>query len=189
MLTAAYVRVSSKSQDLRMQRDAIGRAAKLRGHRIERWYCDKTSGVGERPELGRLREDVRGGRVGRVYVYRLDRLSRSGILEVFNIVHELRHHGCKLETVGDGFSLEGPAADVVIAVWAWVAEMERAVIRERSAAARKAIEAAGGHWGRPRRTDDATRRRIRAMAKTRSVRAIAIALKVPKSTVQRVLDG
>jgi DNA invertase Pin-like site-specific DNA recombinase len=121
-------------------------------------------------------------------VYRLDRLSRSGILEVFNIVSELRQHGCKLETVGDGFSLEGPAADVVIAVWAWVAEMERATIRERTAAARKAIEAKGGHWGRPRRTDETTRKRIRTMSKTHTVRAIAISLKVPKSTVQRVLD-
>lgn len=189
MLTAAYVRVSSKSQDLRMQRDAIARAAKLRGHRIDRWYSEKTSGIGERPELRRLRDDVRGGRVGRVYVYRLDRLSRSGILEVFNIVHEFRHAGCKLETVGDGFSLEGPAADVVIAVWAWVAEYEREFIRERTRAARVALEARGGRWGRPRRTDETLRRRIRTMAKTHSVRAIAVALKVPKSTVSRVLSA
>jgi DNA invertase Pin-like site-specific DNA recombinase len=188
MRTVAYVRVSSKSQTLRMQRDAITRTAKQRGHAIVEWYSDKTSGVGLRPELDRLRNDVRGGRVGRVYVYRLDRLSRSGILEVFNLVNEFRHAGCKLETVGDGFSLEGPASDVVIAVWAWVAEMERATIRERMATARKAVEAAGGRWGRPRKTDEATRKRIRALAKTRSVRSIAIALKVPKSTVQRVLD-
>ena len=170
-----------------MQRDDITRAAKLRGHRIQQWYCDRASGVGERPELVRLRDDVRRGEVGRVYVYRLDRLSRSGILEIFNIVHELRSHGCRLETVGDGFTLEGPAADIVLAVWAWVAEVERATIRERMSTARRAVEANGGHWGRPSRTDRFTRDKIHQLSQKKSIREISLALKIPKSTVQRVL--
>lgn len=188
-MVVAYIRVSSKSQDLRMQRDAITRAANLRGHPVQRWYAEKTSGVGARPELSRLREDARGGRVSLIYVYRLDRLCRGGILEVFNLVHEFRAHGCKLETIGDGFSLDGPAGDVILAVFAWVAEMERNTIRERTAVARAAVEAAGGHWGRPKKTDEHTRERIRKMAETKTVRQIAVALKIPKSTVGEVLTS
>jgi DNA invertase Pin-like site-specific DNA recombinase len=189
-MVVAYIRVSSKSQDLAMQRDAIGRVARARGDRIKTWYAEKTTGVNERPELTRLREDIRGGRVTKVYVYRLDRLSRGGILEVLNLVHEFRDHGCKLETIADGFSLEGPASDVILAVFAWVAEMERAAIRERMSAARIRVEKAGGRWGRPRKVGPGDVKRMKELQKQdRSVRSIAMALKIPRSTVSEYLSG
>jgi DNA invertase Pin-like site-specific DNA recombinase len=189
-MIAAYIRVSSKSQDLGMQRDAITRAAKARGERVRVWYAEKTTGVNERPELTRLREDVRAGKVDKLYVYRLDRLSRGGILEVLNLVHEFRDHGTSLETIGDGFTMTGPAADVILAVFAWVAEMERAAIRERMAAARVRVEKAGGRWGRPRNVGAADVLKMKALKKKgRTVRSIAMALKIPRSTVSDYLSG
>lgn len=188
-MIAAYLRVSSKSQDLRMQREAITRASNARGERITDWFCDKTPGVGERPELNRLRKLVRGGGVDAVWVYRLDRLSRV-MLEMLNLVHEFRHVGCRLETVSDGFPLEGPGSDIVLAVLAWVAEYERGIIRERMKAARVAHEAAGGHWGRPARLRDGRRiEEVRELKrKGRTVREIAQALKLPRSTVSDILS-
>jgi DNA invertase Pin-like site-specific DNA recombinase len=126
-----------------------------------------------------------------VYVYRLDRLSRGGIRETLSIVEELRANGCKIETVADGFSLEGPVADVVLAVLAWAAQMERSAIGERIASARQRVEAAGGSWGRPRRILDAqVIRNIKTRHRSfgQSIREIAIALKIPKSTVGSVLS-
>jgi DNA invertase Pin-like site-specific DNA recombinase len=173
-----------------MQRIAIKRACKARGIKIDRWYEEKASSVNERPELRRLRKHARAGEISKLYVFRLDRLSRGGILEVLNIVHELRDHGCGLETVSDGFSFDGPATDVILAVFAWVAEMERAAIRERLAHARIELEAAGGHWGRPRKVDDPTARKIRKLAyEGRTVRSIAMALKIPRSTVAPYASG
>jgi hypothetical protein len=50
------------------------------------------------------------------------------------------------------------------------------------------VEAEGGRWGRPRRFDEAGLAKVKALkAEGRSVRDIAIALKVPKSTVARAL--
>ena len=188
-MIAAYLRVSSRSQDVAMQRDAIKRAAKARGDKIARWYEETACSVTERPELALVRQHARAGSVSKLYVFRLDRLSRGGILEVLNIVHELRGNGCALETVSDGFSFDGPAADVILAVFAWVAQMERAAIKERLAHARVELEAAGGHWGRPRATDERTREKIRNLkSKGRTVRSIAMALKIPRSTVGRALS-
>lgn len=189
MPTAAYVRVSSKGQSVAMQRDAIERAARARGARVNVWFAEKVRGAGvARPQLEELRQAAQRGDFDRLFVYRLDRLSRGGIRETLGILDELRVHGCKVETVADGFSLDGPAADVVLAVLAWAAQMERAAIGERIAAARVRVEAAGGSWGRPKRVDDETQAKVRTLSKSRTIREIAVALKIPKSTVGAILS-
>lgn len=187
--SAAYVRVSSKSQDHATQKAAIARAAAARGDAIESWYSDKQSAKSlARAELQRLRDDARAGHVRRLYVFRLDRLTRSGIRDTLGLIGELRAHGVELVSVADGFDLDGPATEVVLAVMAWAAKMERVAINERIAAARERVEAAGGRWGRPRRMGRNEVARAAAMrTEGRSVREIAVALKVPRSTVGRAL--
>lgn len=185
----AYLRVSSKGQRLETQCDAVSRAAKARGLRVAVWYREKLGGAAaDRPELERLRADARAGKLTHLIVYRLDRLTRRGIRDTLALLDELQHCGVQVETIADGFSLAGPARDVVVAVLAWAAQMERAAIGERISAARKRVEASGGAWGRPRRCDELTQARIRKLDKEgRSVRAIAIACKVPRGTVANVL--
>jgi len=188
---AAYVRVSSKAQDYSTQRVAIERAATARGDTVAAWYAEKLSGgtLG-RPELDRLRTAVRSGEVRRLYVYRLDRLTRSGIRDTLGLVEELRHAGVDLVTVADGFDLNGPAAEIILAVMAWAAKMERLAINERIAAARIRLEAEGRPWGRPKRLTPAQESAIRAdRAVGRTIREIAQARKVPRSTVLRSLQG
>ena len=102
------------------------------------------------------------------------------------MLEEFRGYGCRVATVADGFDLEGPAANVVLAVIPWAAQMERLAIGERISAARARAEAAGGRWGRPRRYVNIAR--ARAMQETRSLRQIAVALKVPRATLARALS-
>lgn len=187
----AYVRVSSASQTHEMQRHAIAQAARSRGDRIATWYVETMSGASSsRPELAKLRDDARAGRVGRLYVYRLDRLTRSGIREMFGLVETFRLQGVEVVTVADGFDLAGPASDVVLAVLAWAAQMERTAIRERIQAARRKKEARGEAWGRPRRltaTQAAEVVRLRQVERA-TIREIAVKLHIPKSTVARELN-
>jgi DNA invertase Pin-like site-specific DNA recombinase len=187
--TIAYMRVSSRAQDLATQRVAIERAAAARGDVIENWYAEKKSGrTVARPELDRLRAEVRAGRISKLYLYRLDRLTRSGIRDTFEVIEELRAHGVQVLSVSDGFALDGPAADVILAVIAWAAKMERLAINERIAAARERLEAEGRPWGRPPRLSQAECVRLRALRdEGRSLRDIAVAVKVPRSTVARAL--
>lgn len=191
MTVAAYVRVSSRSQDLATQRDAIGRCAKARGDEISVWFEEKRSASTlERAELGALRAAVRRGEVRTVYVFRLDRFARSGIRDTLGLLEELRAGGARVVTVADGFELEGPFAEVVTAVMAWAAQMERLALGERILAARTRVEAGGKRWGRPRRAGDELAARVRALRsgpEKLTIRKIAVALKVPRSTVQAIL--
>lgn len=171
------------------QRRAIELAARARGDMVKRWFSEKRSATTiARPELAKLREAARRGEVRRLYVFRLDRLSRSGIRETLVLLEELRAAGCSVTTVADGFDLSGPAAEVVIAVIAWAAQMERAALGERISAARARVEAEGRTWGRPRRASDAQVAQVRELRKhDRSIRSIAMALKIPRATVASIV--
>lgn len=188
---AAYLRVSTTQQDWKLQRAAVERAAAARGDRIPKrlWFEEKKSGRNiERPVLQKLRAAVRAGVVGRLYVFRIDRLTRSGIRDTLALVEEFRRGGAELVSIADGFDLSGHGAEVVLAVLAWAAQMERNAIGERIKAARVRIEREGGRWGRPRSVDPATLVKARALERSgKSVRAIAIALKVPRSTLSDAL--
>jgi len=187
MNAAAYIRVSSRGQHLEMQRHAIDRAAALRGDVVAELYEEKrTASVLARPELDRLRAAVRAGAVRRLYVFRIDRLTRTGIRDTFELIEELRRHGCELVTASDGFDLNGPMAEPLIAMMAWAAKMENHARRERQAAARERIEEQGGSWGRPQRLTPAQQTEVSARRQKRqSIRTIARALKIPHATIGR----
>jgi DNA invertase Pin-like site-specific DNA recombinase len=183
--------VSSRGQDHTTQRAAIERAAAARGDAVAEWYSEKRSAkTMVRDELRRLLADAGAGllRGRRLYLFRLDRLTRTGIADTLSTLAELRASGADLVSVGDGFDLHGPHAEVIIAVMAWAAKMERLAVNERIAAARERVEAEGGRWGRPSRVDGPTRKRaaeLRAQGKT--VREIARTLHVPRSTIARAI--
>src|SRR5579863_7286865 len=85
----AYIRVSSRSQDHASQRSAIERAAAARGDTIGEWYSEKKSAkTMNRPELTKLRAEARAGSLRKLYVFRLDRLTRSGIRDTFELIEE-----------------------------------------------------------------------------------------------------
>lgn len=188
-IVAAYVRVSSASQTYDMQKDAIVRAAAARGDKIASWYGDKKSGADmARFNLNRVRDAVRVGIVRKLYVFRLDRLTRSGIRDMLEVVEEFKAHGCELVTVADGFDADGPAMPLFVAHLAWAAQFERQAINERISAARERMKAKGQSWGRPSRLSEAEKRRVLELhAKGKSRRAIAVALKIPHATVGRVV--
>lgn len=161
---AAYVRVSSRSQDAAYQRAAIERAALARGDSVGAWFSDVASGRSmDRPGLAGVLQAICDGAVRRLWVWRLDRLTRSGIVDTLQVVELLRKHGCECASVADGFELDGPAAPVVLAVLAWAAQLERRKIRENQAAARERMAAQGRSWGRPPRATPEVRAQIREL--------------------------
>jgi len=180
-----------------MQRAVIEKAAEARGDSIGEWYAEKrTASNGGRPELERLMRDVDAGRHRRVYVFRLDRLTRMGIADTLAVVKRWRDQGVELVNLADGFTVPPPGvegsaarvAELILAILGWAAEMESLTRRERISARRELAAARGEPWGRPSRLSAAERRGIRRRAAAgESVRTIATALKVPKSTVGRVL--
>ena len=188
---AAYVRVSTRQQDYEAQKRAILQACAARGDEIALWFEEKASAKTlARPELERLRAIARLGGVRKLYVFRVDRLSRSGIRDTLTVVEEFRANGCQLVSLADGFELGGPMGDVVLAVMAWAAQIEGQARGDRISAARDRVEAAGGRWGRPRKIDPGTLARAKEQqANGWSLRKIAMSLKIPRATLWDALSG
>lgn len=183
----AYLRVSSKAQNHATQSAAIERAATTRGDTIAVTYSEKRSGKSmARPELDRVRADARAGRIRRLYVFKYDRLCRSGVRDLLNILEELRACGVEVIAVADVVDLNGPAAEMILAALAFAARLEREAINDRISAARERVEGEGGKWGRPKRLDAAAVALVHQLrAEGRTLRQVAIALKIPLATVAR----
>lgn len=140
-MVIGYCRVSTAGQSLDRQIDQLTAAG------CERVYQEKVSGASkERPELTRLLDALRGGDV--VVVTELSRLGRTvkGLIELVEKIHQL---GADIRSLKENIDTTSPAGKMVFTVMAAVAEMERDLIRERTAEGLKAARVRGRKGGRP----------------------------------------
>lgn len=129
----AYVRVSTDGQEsgtgLDVQRQHIAAFAAANGLAVTRWVQDVESGAKSvRPGLDELRAAVQTGRVGKVLVYRLDRLARDLLLA--EQLHRELSVLCAVVSVSEAFG-EGFTGNLMRQIVAAFAEYERAVIATR----------------------------------------------------------
>jgi DNA invertase Pin-like site-specific DNA recombinase len=184
---AAYVRVSDRDQRPDLQRDEIAAAAAARGCEVAVWFEEKASAkTTARAALDALRAEVRAGKWKVLFVWKLDRLCRSGIRDAFVLIDEFRAAGCKVISLRDPFDLAGPAGDLLLAVFAWAAQVERQFIAARVKAGMDAARRRGVHVGRPRRIFDLGRARA-MLAQGASKRTVARAVGVGEATLRAVL--
>ena len=124
MSRIAYYRVSTRDQSVEAQRAAMGGG-------FDREFSDEGVSGGtsasERPGFAALLSYIREGDT--LCVYAIDRLGRDAI-DVQQTVRELMHKGVAVEVRGLGTIAKG-AGEIIVAVLAQVAEMERERIRER----------------------------------------------------------
>lgn len=169
----AYYRVSTGEQSVEAQEHAMG------GQFDMSFRDEGVSGASlaaDRPGFAKLLEHVRPGDT--IHVYAVDRLGRDA-LDVQATVRRLIERGVTVDVHGLGPIGRG-VGELILAVLAQVAEMERRRIAERTAAgrdaARKALAATGKthrgktSLGRPLANDVAT------VAKWRRDNAASIAV-------------
>ena len=167
--------------------------AAARGDVVETWYQEtKSAKTTARPELKRLRDDARMGKLGTVYVFKLDRLVRSGVADTFMVVDGLRRAGVTLVAVADNLKIvpdkEDVTSEVLIFALGLAARLERTAINDRISAARRGSKPREGLGVRLYQDDGPTTARARTMrTEGRSIREIAVALKVPRATLGRAL--
>jgi DNA invertase Pin-like site-specific DNA recombinase len=184
----AYVRVSTEQQTAANQLADVRRLAAARGLKIARVWEETESGAKRRPVQEAMLRDLRAGKARALIVWSLDRIGRQ-MGDTIRLVLELDALNVRLCSVQEGWlDTDGPVRRLLVAIFAWVAEQERARLLERQAAARARLEREGRHWGRPLRISDA---QLAAMREARqlgkSVRQIAAAHKCPRATVARAL--
>lgn len=143
----AYFRVSTGDQTIDAQRHALGGA-------FEKEFADigVSGGVlaADRPEFAKLLDQLRAGDT--VCVYAVDRLGRDA-LDVQATVRRLIDMGVTVEVHGLGQIGRG-VGEIILAVLAQVADMERRKIRERTEAGREAARAALAATGKTHRGKD-----------------------------------
>lgn len=182
MVKRGYARISTDSQDLKVQR------AELTAAGAAKIYEDTATGKNaDRPGLKRLLRDVEAGDV--ILVFKLDRMSRS-VRDLLNISHELGQRGVELRSLHDPIDTTTAMGRGFFQLIAVFAELERSFIVERTAAGRKIAKANGVKFGRKPKlsAEQISMARELLATGTRTMASIARSLGVDRSTLWRHLQ-
>lgn len=184
---AIYARVSTigNGQSPEMQLRELREYCERRGWTIAAEFVDiGISGAKEkRPQLDKLMADAYRRRFDSVIVWKFDRFARSvshllRALETFNVL------GIGFVSLSESLDTSTPAGKMVFTVLGAVAELERALIRERVKAGLRNAVAKGQRLGRPRVVLD-VRRIAELRASGRSWRKIARVMECSAKTCRR----
>jgi DNA invertase Pin-like site-specific DNA recombinase len=136
-----YARVSTTDQHPQLQVDALQDAG------CYRVFTETASGArADRPTLAQLLDQLRPGDT--LVVWKLDRLGRS-LRHLVDTVTGLAERGIGFRSLQEAIDTTTPGGKLVFHVFAALAEFERDLVRERTAAGLAAARARGRHGGRP----------------------------------------
>src|SRR4051794_38385916 len=160
MALIGYARVSTEEQQTDPQLDPL-RVAGCR-----EIFEERASG-GSRSRLELLRCLERVGPGDTLVVVRIDRLARS-LSHLLEVIERLRGKGAHFRSLGDPIDTASPQGIFTLQVLGAAAELERALIRERTKAGLKAARGRGRVGGHPglRAGDPAAIRKITAARST-----------------------
>jgi DNA invertase Pin-like site-specific DNA recombinase len=140
-----YARVSTEDQSLALQTDALTRAGVL----ADNLHIEKVSAVShKRPALELAIKDLREGDT--LLVWKLDRLARS-MRQLYDRLDQIYAKGASFRSLTEDFDFNTITGKLIIAVLGAIAQFERQIIGQRTAAgiaALKARKGAGHKWGR-----------------------------------------
>ena len=185
---ALYLRVSSDQQSTECQRPEVEQLCRGRGLHVVAVYEEQASAAKHRPEYEKMLKDAKRGEFSVLVIWAIDRFGRSMTRNLADVL-ELDRVGVQVVSVRETWlDTGGPVRDLLVAIFSWVAEQERARIVERTKAGMVAAKKRGSRIGRPRARLDVGRLRelhVRGL----TVREIAKHMGVGASTVQRHLGS
>ena len=145
MLVALYARVSTREQALHgnsipEQNDRMVKFCEAMNWEVFDTYTDAGfSGAKlDRPELQRLIRDVRKGKIQKVIVYKLDRLSRSQKDTLHLIEDVFLANNVDFVSMNENFDTSSAFGRAMIGILAVFAQLEREQIKERMMMGREA---------------------------------------------------
>lgn len=152
--TALLARVSTQEQadhgySIDEQIERMRAYCKAMNWNIYKEYIDAGfSGANtDRPALQRMIRDIKTGKVKRVLVYKLDRLSRSQKDTLELIEDVFLANGCDFVSMSENFDTSTPLGRAMIGILAVFAQLEREQIKERMTMGRVARAKQGKYMG------------------------------------------
>ena len=138
-----YARVSSITQDIELQKEALERAG------CQKIFSESVSGKdNNRTQLKAMIELLREGDI--VVVYKIDRIARSlkGLIEIVESLNEKKVHLVSLDS-GDRVDTTSPMGRAFFQIAGVFAELERGMIESRTKAGIEKARLDGVKFGRP----------------------------------------
>ena len=178
-----YARVSTEEQGTDPQRDELGAAG------CDTILEEHASGADRtRPVLARILRDIRPGET--LVVVRLDRLARS-VSHLLAVIEQLEAKGAHFRSLRDPIDTTTPQGMFSLQVLGAVAQLERALIAERTKAGLRAARSRGRIGGNPglRAGDPDAIRKLRAGRDAAHLEAILAGLDGWLPTVRRMRPG
>jgi DNA invertase Pin-like site-specific DNA recombinase len=175
-----YARVSTQEQNLDLQLQALKQAG------CKRIFREKVSGASrQRPEFLRMLDQIREDDT--IVVWKLDRLARS-TRDLLETMETIREAGARFQSLSEPWAdTTTHAGKMIMTVFAGIAEFERELIRERTAAGRKAAQSRGVRFGRPPKLNAEQEQLARRLiSEGKSVREIARTFNVHVATIYRL---
>jgi DNA invertase Pin-like site-specific DNA recombinase len=175
-----YARVSTYGQTLDAQLEQLKAAG------CARIYREKATGArADRKELLRMLKSLAAGDM--VTVTRIDRLARS-TFDLFAIVKQIADAGARFCSLAEPWADTGTSTGrLMLAVLGGLADVERDLIRTRTAEGRSRAKARGQHMGRPpaltpQQQAEARKRR----AEGATLKELAQSYNVGRATISRL---
>lgn len=179
-----YARVSTKDQNLNLQKDALEKAG------CKNIYSEQVSGAKiERKQLNELIKQVRKGDI--IVVWKLDRLGRS-LRDLVNLISQFQEMEVGFKSLQDSIDTTTPAGKLTFHLFAALAEFERDIISERTKAGLESARARGRKGGRPKGLSKQAQNKSRLaeslyQEKELSIKEICDYLSISKPTLYRYL--
>lgn len=181
---AIYLRVSKGEQHTENQRPDVDQVVERRRLELVDVYQDSISAAKRRPEFDRMIKDARRGRFDVVVIWALDRFGRSMVGNL-QVVLDLDRRGIETVSVQEPWlDTGGPVRELLIAIFSWIAEQERARLIERTNAGLDRAKRKGIRLGRPQTRVDVWQAE-RLLAGGASLRKVAEELRVPLGTLHQ----
>jgi DNA invertase Pin-like site-specific DNA recombinase len=144
-MNIGYCRTSTDSQNDSLQLEALKEAG------CEKIFSDVASG--SKTDRAGLRECIEFARSGDVIVaWKLDRIGRS-LKDLIETVNTLKERGIGLKVLTQNLDTTTSSGILVFHVFGAIAEFEKSLIQERTAAGLKVARARGRLGGRPKVLD------------------------------------
>lgn len=183
---ALYARCSTDRQHTENQLPALHQLAAARGFQVVKVFEENVSAVRHRSQWEQLKTRAHKGEFQVVVVAAIDRLGRSMVGNVQEIL-ALDRLGLEVLSVREPWlDTKGPIRQLLIAIFSWVAEEERRQISDRSRAGVDRARREGRHVGRPRAQVD-HEQAVRLRGQGHSIRQVARKLGVSSSVLHRAL--
>ena len=174
-----YARVSTAEQNLDLQIDALTAVG------CNRIFSDALSGAkNDRPGLEQALSHLRPGDT--LVVWRLDRLGRS-LKHLIDTVDGMNASGIGFKSLNESIDTSTSGGKLILGIFATLAEFERNLIRERTAAGLVAARARGKNGGRPQKHSDRAIAAVTQMAESTSIADVCRELGISRATYYRRL--